>query len=143
MFPVLFLLWGGGGGVLPLCLVMVAIPIATLGIVCSVRLVYSSRTLHAASLPTLSSFIFQRYYSPPLTAHRSPLIAHRSLNERKTENGKLLRSPLTPNDCPPETGATRSEATEGVDKTPLIRSPLIRSPLIRSPLTRSPLLYII
>ena len=28
-------------------------------------------------------------------------------------------SPLTANNCPPETGATRSEATEGVDKTPL------------------------
>ena len=34
-------------------------------------------------------------------------------------------SPLTANNCPPETGATRSEATEGVDKTPLTahRSP--------------------
>ena len=28
-------------------------------------------------------------------------------------------SPLTVHNCPPETGATRSEATEGVDKTPL------------------------
>ena len=28
-------------------------------------------------------------------------------------------SPLTANNCPPETGATRSEATEGVDKAPL------------------------
>ena len=96
MFPVLFLLWGGGGGVLPLCLVMVAIPIATLGIVCSVRLVYSSRTLHAASLPTLSSFnVIIRLRSPLTTVPlrqgrrgakrrrgwiklRSPLTAHRS-----------------------------------------------------------------
>ena len=26
---------------------------------------------------------------------------------------------IAPANCPPETGATRSEATEGVDKTPL------------------------
>ena len=43
-------------------------------------------------------------------------------------------SPLTANNCPPETGATRSEATEGVDKTPLTPHP---SPLTvhPSPLT--------
>ena len=40
-------------------------------------------------------------YNTSLTAHHSPLTTH--------------RSPLTANNCPPETGATRSEATEGVD----------------------------
>ena len=54
------------------------------------------------------------------SAHPSPLTVH--------------RSPLTANNCPPETGATRSEATEGVDKTPLTPHP---SPLTvhPSPLT--------
>ena len=37
---------------------------------------------------------------------------------------------LTANNCPPETGATRSEATEGVDKSPLTAPP--------SPLTATP-----
>ena len=40
------------------------------------------------------------------------------LDEVKTENS-AHHSPLTATGCPPETGATRSEATEGVDKTPL------------------------
>ena len=84
------------------------------------------------------------------------IYAHCENGKRKTENGKLRvsenrskvyfdyaereqiqddkvelkpsahPSPLTANNCPPETGATRSEATEGVDKTPLTphRSPL-------------------
>ena len=81
------------------------------------------------------------------------IYAHCENGKRKTENGKLRvsenrskvyfdyaereqikddkvelkpsahRSPLTANNCPPETGATRSEATEGVDKTPLTPHP--------------------
>ena len=36
----------------------------------------------------------------------------------KTENGKVKTENSTaPANCPPETGWTRSEATEGVDKT--------------------------
>ena len=48
----------------------------------------------------------------------------------KTENCSAHPSPLTATDCPPETGATRSEATEGVDKSPLTahRSPLTATP---------------
>ena len=58
------------------------------------RFVYGSRTLHAASLPTLSSF------------------------------NVIIRLRLTPNDCPPETGATRSEATEGGGQNTAHRSSL-------------------
>ena len=56
----------------------------------------------------LSSLLFA-------SAHRSPL----NVIRKSTLNFKRYSPPLTPNDCPPETGATRSEATEGVDKTPL------------------------
>ena len=61
--------------------------------------------------------------SSPLSQVRSQLLPtkwpHRQYNyERKGENGKRKTNPLTaPANCPPETGWTRSIATEGVDIT--------------------------
>ena len=61
--------------------------------------------------------------SSPLSQVRSQLQPttwpHRQYNyERKGENGKRKTNPLTAQaNCPPETGWTRSIATEGVDIT--------------------------
>ena len=67
-----------------------------------------------------SQSIFQGPHSPYITEREQ-------IQDDKVElKPSAHPSPLTANNCPPETGATRSEATEGVDKTPLTphRSPL-------------------
>ena len=92
------------------------------------RIVCSSRTLHAASLPTLSSFnVIIRLRSPLTTV---PLRQGRRGAKRRRGWIKH-RSPLI------RSSTHRSSAHPFIAH----RSPLIRSPLIRSSAHRSYILY--